>query len=65
LNLTKRKMMRCFRAAGFDEITFKRFGIFPPLMRNTSIGQVLETAYDRIAPLRPLSAFQLTTATLS
>ena len=64
LNLTKRKMTRCFQTAGFDQIKFKRFGVFPPLMRNTSIGQVLETAYDRIAPLRPLSAFQLTTATL-
>jgi len=65
LNLTKKNMTRCFESAGFSDIKFNTFGILPPVLRNTSVGRIAETAYDRIAPLRPFSAFQLTTATLN
>jgi hypothetical protein len=36
-----------------------RFGFFPPALANRPAGARLEAALERVAPLRPFSAFQL------
>ena len=65
LNLTPGKTTRCLHNAGFKDVEFNRYGILPPAIRNTALGEKFETAYDKIAPLRPISAFQMVKARLS
>ena len=62
LKLTQGNTRRCMQAAGFQDVAFKRYGILPPVMRNTGIGAGFERLYDKIAPLRPFSAFQMARA---
>lgn len=57
------KIARAMRAGGLAEPRTTRFGFLPPFLANRPWGARLERGLERVAPLRPISAFQLFTAT--
>lgn len=59
LSLKSRQTRDGLKAAGFEDIALHRFGILPPFLRNRASGAPIETAFNRIPFLRPISAFQL------
>ncbi len=64
LKLTQKNTTKCMEKAGFTDVAFKRYGILPPFMRNTGFGAKFEPMYDKVALLRPFSAFQMVKARL-
>lgn len=52
-----------FREAGFTDVRIGRYGLFPPALANTRPGARIEEALERLAPLRPVLAFQVFSAT--
>jgi 2-polyprenyl-3-methyl-5-hydroxy-6-metoxy-1,4-benzoquinol methylase len=65
LDLTPGKTTRYLESAGFMDVNIQRFGILPPAIRNTKMGEIAETAYDQMALFRPFSAFQMIRARLA
>lgn len=53
------KIARAMRAGGLAEPRTTRFGFLPPFLANRPWGARLERGLERVAPLRPVSAFQL------
>jgi len=53
------KIARAMRAGGLAAPRTTRFGFLPPLLANRPWGARLERGLERVAPLRPVSAFQL------
>lgn len=53
------KIARAMRAGGLAEPRTRRFGFLPPVLANRPWGARLERGLERVAPLRPVSAFQL------
>lgn len=49
--------------AGFSDVRIERYGLFPPLLGNTRAGAAVEQVAERVAPARPLLAFQVVSAT--
>jgi SAM-dependent methyltransferase len=56
------KIARAMRAGGLAEPRTTRFGFLPPFLANRPWGARLERGLERVAPLRPISAFQLFSA---
>jgi SAM-dependent methyltransferase len=52
-------ILPAMQAAGLTDVSFRRYGFFPPFIANRKTGQRLERALERIPVLRPISAFQL------
>ena len=44
---------------GFTDLDTSLYGMFPPFVSHTAIGGGIERGLERIAPLRPLSAFRI------
>lgn len=63
LNLTPKKITAGLEQAGFNNITIERYGILPPPLRNRSFGPELDNMFDKARIFRPVSAFQLISAT--
>lgn len=57
------RIARAMRAGGLEDPCTSRFGFLPPVLANRSWGARLERGLERVAPLRPVSAFQLFSAT--
>jgi len=53
------RIARAMQAGGLAEPRVARFGFLPPLLANRAWGARLERGLERVAPLRPVSAFQL------
>jgi SAM-dependent methyltransferase len=53
------RIARAMRAGGLTAPRCGRFGFLPPFAANRPWGARLERGLERIAPLRPVSAFQL------
>ena len=64
LNLTPSRMSQAVGAAGFSDFHLERFGILPPILRNTTSGLRFEQAFEKGHFVRPISAFQLLRAKL-
>ncbi len=56
-------LVPAFREAGFVDVRIERYGLFPPALANTGPGARIEEALERLAPLRPVLAFQILSAT--
>jgi SAM-dependent methyltransferase len=52
-------ILPAIRAAGLTDARAFRYGFFPPFVANRKIGRRLEHALEQVAPLRPVSAFQI------
>lgn len=63
LNLTPKKITAGLKHAGFNKITIKRYGILPPPLRNRFFGPAVDDIFDKARIFRPVSAFQLISAT--
>jgi 2-polyprenyl-3-methyl-5-hydroxy-6-metoxy-1,4-benzoquinol methylase len=48
-----------FARSGLTRPRLRRYGIFPPLIANTTLGGRVEAAIEKISPLGPLFAFQV------
>ena len=59
LNLTRKKIQSGLTKAGFTKVKIERYGILPPILRNTNVGEKFEKAYDQIGWIKSFSAFQL------
>jgi SAM-dependent methyltransferase len=59
LDMRPGKVARAMRAGGLAAPRASRFGFLPPFVANRPWGARLERGLERVAPLRPLSAFQL------
>jgi len=64
LRMTRRRFVAALRDTGFHDIRCERFGMFPPAVTNRAFGPRLEDAIERLAILRPVSAFQVVRATI-
>jgi len=64
LSLKPGQTRRALAEAGFEDIALHRFGILPPFLRNRASGAMVEAAFERVPPLRPIAAFQLITGRL-
>lgn len=52
-------ILPALRAAGLADLRVLRYGFFPPFIANRDSGRAVERMLERVAPLRPVSAFQL------
>jgi SAM-dependent methyltransferase len=59
VRMRPRRIARAMEQGGLRAPRASRFGFFPPALANRPAGARLEAALERVAPLRPLSAFQL------
>lgn len=52
-----RTLDRAARAAGLEDLAFRRFGFFPPMVVNRPRGAAIERRLERVAALRPVLPF--------
>lgn len=56
-------LLPAFERAGFRDLRIDRYGLFPPGLANTDLGARVERRLERLAPLRPVLAFQILSGT--
>jgi SAM-dependent methyltransferase len=54
-----RTLDRAARAAGLEDMRFRRFGFFPPMVANRPRGRALERQLEGFPPLKPVLPFTL------
>jgi SAM-dependent methyltransferase len=59
LDMRPRAIARAMQQGGLVAPRASRFGFLPPALANRRAGARVEAALERVAPLRPFSAFQL------
>lgn len=59
VNLTRGQLDDALTAADFTAGSIERFGILPPVLRNRSFGPGFDRAFDALAFLKPVAAFQI------
>jgi SAM-dependent methyltransferase len=52
-------ILPALRDAGLSDVFVHRYGFFPPQIANRAPGRVVETALERVRPLRTVAAFNL------
>jgi len=55
-------LVPAFIQAGFGHVRIRRYGLFPPALANTRLGQRFEDTVDRLTLPRALPAFQVISA---
>ena len=58
VHMRRRPLTRALQDAGLTDVYWERFGFFPPLLTDSTIGW-LESPLESLAPLRPILPFQL------
>jgi len=61
-NMRRGPISAAMRHAGLVEPRVRRFGILPPMLRNTSWGGAVDHFAESVPPLRPVLAFQVFSA---
>jgi SAM-dependent methyltransferase len=64
INMRPSVMIPALAAAGFDNVSFTRYGYFPPFLHNPSLGRRLEAALEALPVPSAARAFQIVTARL-
>lgn len=63
LKLGRTRTLTALEQAGFTDARIEKYGILPPFLRNRKSGAALDAMFEKVTPLRPVSAFQVILAT--
>jgi 2-polyprenyl-3-methyl-5-hydroxy-6-metoxy-1,4-benzoquinol methylase len=59
LDLHRKQVLKGLEDAGFARSRIELYGILPPFLRNRRRGARAERLFERLTPLKPVSAFQV------
>jgi hypothetical protein len=62
-DMTRKKITKSIEFAEFGNVDIHRFGMFPPAIYNSKLGNKVDHLLSDIKPLSPVMAFQLISAT--